>query len=553
MSVSTATKGRLDARWVTHSDNRAKRRRRRSTKPLIRIWDGNWAYRGMVANAISANFQWKYNETGTGVIEVPLGNWLSKWVLDIDNRTTNIHITMDKDGARWSGRMKNATVKIDGDSETLAITFMHDIEDLNYILAWCNPFLPAVVQFPRSFILAGPSVYMLKLALFCNLLRLFTNLWSLPDDPLDPDEWTSGLNMENWPILVKPTALLDDSSVWSAFTSRFRTWMEMAGDTLNDGQLMVSARRYLDGDEQPWEGFTPRHGALIFDVVDKSGFRSPEGTALGGSLFDGFKRTIASTADDFMTEVYDLATEPYDETQYLVQDWMGTTPPKPWVTIRCGGSRAPVSTAEFTITPPTAVQIVGGGKSPYGVNEGISAGIVGGLGALGATFGFSALGSVIDTVAKPLYTDTIAAWMSYKHLIRAQKAGWSHYQEFRADDSSMAYMLSSILLMRTGLWATRGTFSHKVNVESGALGYIIGDNGYGHFFLGDRIGTTIKGTPPGKLFVDQVTELTYKFSRTETPSWELVVGDPRDAEEPQERLARKIKGVFGALHDLGVL
>ncbi|UXE03742.1 minor tail protein [Gordonia phage ObLaDi] len=554
MSVSTATKGRLDMRWVIHKQNRQARRARRITKPIIRLWDGNWVYRGRVSNAISVNFQFKYNATGVAVIELPLDSFLAAWVLDIDNRTTNIHITMDKDGARWGGRMKSAEVQINSDgTEQIVLTFAHDFEELNYILAWCNPFLPAIVQFPRLFALAGPSIYMLKLALFLNLLRLFTNLWALPDDPLDPEEWVSGLDMRNWPIVIKPQPLLSDSSMWSVLSSRFKTWVEMGQDALDDGQLMVVCRRWLTGDPPPWGNFTPRHGALVIDIVDKSGYYSPEGTFTGGDLFNGFKRTVAQFADDFLTETLDSVVDDYEETQYLVQDWMGTTPVKPWVRLRCGGARSPVRTASFTITPPTAVQIVGGGQSPYGVNEGISAAITGGLGAVGATFMFSALGSVVDTVAKPLYTDTIAAWMSYKHLIRAQKAGWSHYQEFRADSSSKAYMLSSALLMRTALWATRGTFTHKVEVDSGAMPYLIGDNGEGHFFLGDRIGTTVRGAPRGKLFVDQVTEMTFKYDRKTTPGWEFIVGDAKAAEQPQVRLMRKIKNITGTLHDLGVL
>jgi hypothetical protein len=53
---------------------------------------------------------------------------------------------------------------------------------------------------------------------------------------------------------------------------------------------MVVCRRWLTGDPQPWPGFTPRHGALVIDIVDKSGYYS--GTGTSGTIFDGLTRTI---------------------------------------------------------------------------------------------------------------------------------------------------------------------------------------------------------------------------------------------------------------------
>lgn len=550
--TTTTTKGRLDMRWVIHSQNRARRRARRINPPMIRLWDGDWNLRGRISNAISGSFEWKLNDTGAAVIELPLEHYLSKWIINVDDRTRNVHITMDKDGARWGGRLKTAVVQYDDSGvEKLVCTFNHDYEELRYILAWCNPFLPVLVQFPRTFLLAGPSRYMLKLALFCNLLRLNANLWNLPDDPLNPAAWVSGLDMSTWSIVVKPHDLLSDSSLWTVVHSRFKNWADMAADTLDDAQLMVECRRWLTGDPLPWPGFTPRNGALVVDIVDKSGYYT--GTGTGGNIFDGFTRTIANFADDFMTETLDSITDPVDDSQYTVSNWMGTLPQAPWIVLRTGNIRSPIKTSSFTITPATAIQIVCGGHSPYGINEGISMAIQSAGGALGATFGFSALGNVIDTIARPLYTDTILAWMAYKHIIRAQHAGWSHYHEWFAEGADRAYTLSSLLVLRTGIWATRSRFAHEITIDAGAIPWMVGDQGQGHFFLGDRIGSTLKGAPAGKVFVDQVTALTYSFDRASTPGWNVVIGDRKDAEEPQARLLRKVRDFTSALQDLGVL
>lgn len=552
MSVSTATKGRLDTRWLTHQNNRRRRRARRINQPIIRLWDGDWNYRGRIANAIRANFQWKYNETGVAVVELPLDHYLSRWIIDVDGRSTrNVHISLDKDGARWTGRMKSATVSVDDEVEKLVIEFAHDYEELKYILAWANPFLPAMLQFPRVFALAGPSCFILKLALFCNLLRLNGNLWSLPANPLDINEWAAGLDMRQWPIVVKPHDLIHDSSLWAIFSSRFAVFHEAAAPILEDAQLMVTTRRWFTGDPQPWSGYTPRHGQLIVDVVDKSGYYSE--TALGGTLAGGAVRTAAKIGDDFLTETLDLITDPTNDSQNLVSGWMGVSPRQPWIVLRAGETRSPIKTSNFVITPATAIQVVAGGHSAPGVNELMSAAVTGIFGAIGATFQFSALGSVVDAVAKPFYTDTILAWWSFKHLIRAQHAGWSYYHEQLTQGGDRAYTLSSLMVLRAALWATRSRYTHELTVDATAIPYSIGDNGQGHMFLGDRIGTTVKGAPKGKVFVDQITELTYGFDRETPPGWGFTVGDREDAEEPIARLFRHIQTVFGTLTTLGVM
>lgn len=37
--------------------------------PLVRLWDGEWHWQGEVAAEYMGNFEWKDNDTGSGVIE----------------------------------------------------------------------------------------------------------------------------------------------------------------------------------------------------------------------------------------------------------------------------------------------------------------------------------------------------------------------------------------------------------------------------------------------------------------------------------------------------
>ena len=80
---------------------RRKRADARRTPPLVRLWDGNWELQGIVHGELKGKFTWKLNDAGDGVVQLPVHHWLAKCVLDVENRTKNVHITVDKDGARW--------------------------------------------------------------------------------------------------------------------------------------------------------------------------------------------------------------------------------------------------------------------------------------------------------------------------------------------------------------------------------------------------------------------------------------------------------------------
>ncbi|MFI7001343.1 phage tail protein [Nocardia sp. NPDC050175] len=545
---------------------RQQRKDLRITPPLIRLWDGNWNLRGISRAEYSADFKWLLNESGTGRLELPADHYLAKWIMDASSRSTqNVHVTVDKDGARWSGRMKFATLKkTEAGLNTVVVQFMHDYEEVKWIQVWSNPFLPAAFQFPRVFMLAGPSRWCLKLALFLNILRKETNLWTfpdaaqwaLPDDPLDPAQWFN-LDQSRWSMVVAPNDFLSDTSVWTVLSSRWKTWHDMAEHTLEDAQLMVTTRRYLAGDPPPWPGARLRHGCLVFDIVDKSGFYT--GTSEGGSVLTGLEHTVQKIINEGREQLPDPLQDPAYPEEYKRPDWIGTLPSSPWVVYR-EGEYTGIETSEFTIRPATAVQINCGGRSPYGVNEAISQVIqmVGNLtstisiGTPIAQISLPPMGGVIDTILKPLYTDTVLAWMSFKSPLRAPAMGWSHYFEFFQQGADRAYTLSSLIAVRMGLWATRGYHGHKLTVADGSP-YLIGENGQGHFFLGDRIGATVKGLPRGQIYVDQVTSLELSWKRGVTPAWKVTIGNDAALEDPVAKAMKYVQRIMSDLRDLGVM
>ncbi|MBF6515515.1 phage tail protein [Nocardia cyriacigeorgica] len=543
----------FDAVFGEIAERLKKEEARRIKPPLVRLWDGDGNFIGEVHNEISAKFTLPENETGIGMIELPAHYYLARWLTRHDDRSTaNVVITVDKDGGRWGGMLDDLELSKDEDGRrTVRATFKSDFEHLKHIIAYSNPFLPPEIQFPRLWILFGPAKWALKLTLFVNLLRLqgLDGLWTLPDDPLDPQQWFD-LDQSNWAHVVKPTPIEEDNSQFAIVHSRFRYMFDVQKRITADAQLTWEPRRYLEGDPEPWPGANLRPGTIVWDLVDNSGWDTE--TSFGGNLFEGLVRGFTSIGSDGMTEGIDVIDDPTFPPEYEIPGWKGTVPRAPGVILR-DGERTGIQTNSFHWKPATDTEFVAGGHSMPGVNELISATInmVGDL--IAAALFVPPVGGMADALLKPLYTDVFGAFMKWQDIGRAQNLGWQHYFETFCEGSDRAYTLSALIALRTGMWRTREQTSHTVTVADGVEGLYIGQNGFGNAWLGTRIGTTVRDWGrPGRVYVDRVTELVLEWSRTKTPLWSLTIG-AREQEDPVMKALEMLQEVMAAARDLGVL
>ena len=542
---------KLDDIWEYSREQKQARARRRSEPPVIRLWDGDFDQCALVRNPISATFTWIMNDTGHARLVLDYEDKLGQWLVDPWGRAKqNVHITADKDGARWSGRLAaSSIVRDEGKPRYIMAQFLHDYEELKYVALWANPVMPATVQFPKTFIMAGPTKWVALFALALNNFRYEGNLYQIPDDLLNPTTWADGVQPWKWQIRVQPHSLLKDNSLWTIAHARFQTWHEVFAPKLRDAGLMVVTRRWLQGDPAPYAGAICANGNLFIDIVDKSGVF--EGTALAGNIFAGMYRSVVKVADDGFTELITDLGAPKDIPDFPIASWLGTSPHNPWVVYR-DGAHSNVQSFKWTWQPATAATITIGGKSAPGINEAAEAGIkiVGDIFS-NLLLGQGGIGEILNTILKPLYSDTLAAWVSIKHPLRPHHLGKYHYREIIASTSQQAMTLSMVMAIKSALWATRARSTHVVQVADGAP-YLIGDNGQGHFFLGDRIGIAVEGLPSGQIMVEQVTELTYGLTR-DSRGWSITVGDTRSQEEPTMYALRQIRELTGSLHDVGLL
>lgn len=580
---------------------RAKLELFRLKPPTVELYDGDYTLRGEVAGELALEFEFIENEVGDASIKLSLDHYLAKWVMNHRGRAKrNVHVVIEKQGARWSGCMDYyRVVKEKGGVCYLEIFFLHDFEQTKHIRVWCNPFLPAsVAQFPKIWIIFGPARWCLLTTLFCQLLRLETSIWTLPDDPTDINEWMGpSFNPATWRNIVKPYPFLMDNSPISMVFSRFGTFYDVAKQLLEEHQLTLTCRRYLkDRDPHPFDGLKGlwgldpvedfmekiplRHGCLVWDIEDNSGWGTE--TAFGGSWITGFVRAIANIAADGQLEGVDVFSGDYTfPGEYYSPYFAGTSPRAPWVVFE-EGPYTGIESSEFSYYEATDTSFLAGGQSAPGINAGIGALInIGGdlltsfinsciaaapfAAAVGGAIDLPPLGGLINSIAQPLYSDVFGAFMEVPTLRAsnislpisglediATSLGDFHYFEGMVEGSMPAFTLSAFAAIAAEIYKTRTRTAHKLKI-SDAAPYIFGEKGYGHCWIGDRVGTSVLGYPvEHQLFVERIKKIKYSSDKDGPKGWDVEIGY-REPTNPALEILRKVREFNGAMGQAGVL
>lgn len=181
-------------------------------------------------------------------------------------------------------------------------------------------------------------------------------------------------------------------------------------------------------------------------------------------------------------------------------------------------------------------------------NEAISAGVQAAGDVIGNFLQIGSIGGSIDAILRPLYEDTVLAWMEVKLFGRAQKQGWSRYFEYFQQGSGKAYTLSSVMVLRQGAWATRPYSTIQLVVRD-AHPFVVGE----YFWIGDRVGATRKFDYSGRIYIDRVSKLTRARSREAWQSWAITIGDDRALQDPAQVLWEQGESLIAAVQELGVM
>ncbi|MBE5514364.1 Bacteriophage protein [Mycobacteroides abscessus subsp. abscessus] len=551
--------------------------------PHIELYDGDWVYRGTVRGELGGRVNPIVNQTGTISLRLPIdlddrrGTWPAFWALDEEARgTSNIHVIVETMGARIGGRMKakdGVHIERGATGDVVVIDFLDDIEELKFVHTAGNPFLPlSLIQQPKAWMLLAQADHGILLTMAANLLRLqLTNidigtLFKL----LDPANWNipelvdTFLNIwQQSQIVIVPRTFGDSVAPLSLVVGSIKTSIfDVAAPIMEDAELQWDLRRWKTGDPEPWPGAGTnwRNGTLFVRIVDKSGFRT--GTSIGGNLATGLTRTIADVLSNHVEDSYNLFTgETIDETGYRLPGILGTQAAHPYVVYRDGDITG-IQTSNFSRSPGGAGRITVGGQSMPGVNELISAAIQYGGDVLGdnisaaisAGVGFTvsvgSLGGAIDSFLNPIYRDSILAHMSVPLLLRTSRQGWGHYLETTSTNVTQAFTAASVMDLRRRRRETDPDTSFNLTVAN-ASPWLIGDNGFGHWWLGDRVGGTSKYLMP-RVFVRRCRSLDINWGEHRPLTVEGTFGDTRQEKDAIERMAELMSRTMSGLQQIGL-
>lgn len=509
--------------------------------PKMWLYDKDWneATRKPLFGVIDASFEERLNETGEGSLSLLSSHKLRDYLIEDLELFEDLHIRVEMGGKRWTGKATYVGEKSTNGKETILLNFLDEFEHIKKIVCYCNPLLPAELQYPKLFAFAGPSIFGIKTLLFLNLMRRFALPWTLSDNIFNPSTWLSNLNPANWPIVVKPANFLTDTSMWSVISTRFGNAYDVCAPTLSDAQCQIIPRRWFIGDAQP----APSHyiltqSTLVIDVVDKSGYRGPTGTVL-----DGLTHFITNVADDLLNEIATAVAVPNPE-EYSLSGFLGTKPEKPWVAWRNAHRTGLSGIGDWQagVHKALAGSIVTGGHSPDWVNAGLKLLANAVLGYIGMMFGNPGLAlGIFDSQLE----DVVLAFHRVPNPFWQAKMGRAAYGEFWESSGGTGFSLSALQAIRTGFDRCKAYRSYKVETINGAP-YWVGR----HFDTGDRVAAEIG--KKGHYYIDHVYALKYSFSRTQDPKWAIGIGDDGGDDGPGAMLARQIAQVRSIAQAIGV-
>ena len=542
----------LCADVVTATDARDRALRAdRYSDPLVRVWDGHMRLAHVIRAENSQEWEDIDNDTGNGTLVIDFDRPEAQWLWDMQARrdageTIHVIVTVDHVGRRWSGVMVRAVVETnDAGFTVLTAHFMSDYEQLKARTVWANPSLPAAFQFPKVFVLGGPARWVLLTSLYMNLKRAHGGPLVL-GDPMQQAKSGQG----DWPIVVKPVTFTEDmqaGTVWAVLASRFKSWHEAAEMILADAELSVQWRRWLDGDPAPWPGANVRHGALVIDIVDKSGIM--EGTANGGTIFDGLTRVVRDFVNDLIENRDDTVTGLPAVPDYQEPGFINTDPRAPYVFF--GPDHPGLKRVSAEWKPAQYVRLTVGGHSMPGVNELIDAGLQAAGDAVAMIPGAPPIGGALAALLRPIFEDVILAWISVPLVYRAQSSSDFALYETVLESGIKAWTISSLMVLRAGRLETASKFTAHMEIEDTAP-YVVGAPGHGHFDKGDRIIAGVPGDQANRLHVQRVSKLVLKTSRGSAPSYDITMGEPFDPDDPISRLVKRIERGFSVMKELGL-
>lgn len=547
---------------------------RRARRALQRAQTQVWLYRNLpgeiglnlrgsvnILDCSKHYFQQRDNQASPGYITLPARHYLARWIASIPNtpeECKQVIIRVDRYGGlwRWTGMMHHWTAETIDGVDWITAYFNDDMQFLQHLLVPPNPALPIpVFQFPRDFFLFSPSAWGAAAVVKMQFIRQFTNAWTLPDDPFDFESYIEQYDPRTWQAHMKSVKFGEDPSLWGIFAARMNSADTVIEAPMDDAQLSMTYRRIFTAEGETVTGLMDNdiaNGALVFEVMDRSGFSHETGTYLSGGPVQGFIRSGITWTVDLLEGIADFLVDDQSLTpdEYYQSGWIGTKASKPAHCVRDSYLNDLQSKVSYSPAGPT--QIVLGGDNP--TVDALVQTIIQSVGNLLGYFlllGFDSAGDIASDIIMPFLVGTIAAWAQFELGQRATNLGWAHLLEVYVSGAEQnIWSLSALATARGGVKATDDETSHTMVIDDSTW-FIPGL----HAQIGDRIGSTsglLERMGIDVMFVNQIKEMVLQGDETGKSEFLMKVGENKAAMSRGERTARMLKTALDRISDIGL-
>lgn len=477
-------------------------------------------------------FSDKMNAAGSLQLKLPYSEKWIEAIADIDVDEV-IPIIVDLPGYQTVWFVTDSYEVEDEDgSEWIEVVAINDWEYMNRMVFWASPGAPASFQLPKEWVGIGSAISLLKYwFILPNLARLQAPFYGFPDgDLLSLKTWNILRNAQ-WPIMVKPTSIIHDTSPIVALSTRFDVAGAAVGDILKTEGLQLVTEIYIHGEsEQPFPDIMILdRTTIIIDIVQKADLR-----AFTGTFVDGIIRSGLEILDSGLSWLaYPILSQ--DDYSDYFQTLFGTLPYKPWIVFHKGTTRS----SRVGKHKPMASRATVGGHSPEWVNKLAVAASNTLLGLLGTAIGIPGLGvGILEDEVK----NVAMAFHTWEDQARAKRSGpWRFREVFKEASSGLS--LNALAAIKTALWENRGYLSHEISVTNGRPFYL----GL-HIGLGDPCGYEKRG----KIHTDYVYGIDYEDTPGVRGHVVMQIGDGTRDLDPGALALGKIRTFGSALSKMAL-
>lgn len=524
-------------------------------------------YRGRISVLDMVRHEWpmKKNVSSAGGFTVRASHPMAKLIARIPNtpeECKNVLVRVDRFSGnwRWTGLMHHWSVETLDGVDYLTASFNDDMQFAQFMLCRPNPLLGLGFQFPRDYFVWAPIAWGASVTGFLSVMHE-QGLVTLPDDPGDPEQWADLPPFDDWQVHFKVPKFSTDSSLWGPIGARMNNYDSVVADPLEDGQLVLTYRRYFTAEGELVSGLIDNNianGALVFEIVDRSGWQLPGGTLFSDTVVGGLARSVFQAGAGFIEDTFTLVSDDQSlyADEYWQSGWMGQFATAPTTTVR----DSPWNDLQSKVThsPATAVRVVVGGDNP--TVDAIAQLAIQSTGNLIGYFllgGFDSLGDIASDIIMPFLVGTILAWADWVNQSRKTSLGWVHlFSIYQQGAENNVWSLAATAAMRGGFKATEDKTNHTMVLGESSWVIPCSVQGGGHVCIGDRMSSSAAALQRAAgidlLFVNQVEEMNLSGDENGGSQFVMKCGKNEAAMSIGERNARQLKFALEKLQDIGV-